>query len=116
MAKILVTDDSTFMRQLLISILKRAGHNDIIEAKNGVEALDICKKEKPDLLLLDIIMPEMDGIEVLKNLSPSQKVVMVTAIGQDAVLKEATALGAKGYIIKPFDSKQIIAEVEKNLK
>ena len=115
MAKIVVADDSMFMRQLLIGILNRAGYNDIIEAKNGNEVIDIVKNEKPDLLLLDIIMPETDGMEVLKKLGASQKVIMVTAVGQEAVIEEAKTLGAVGYIVKPFDGKKILEEIKKVL-
>lgn len=115
MAKIIVADDSNFMRQLLIGILEKAGFSDIKEAKNGVEALDLCEKEKPDLLLLDIIMPELDGIGVLKKIDPSQKVIVVTAVGQETVINEAKSLGAKGYVVKPFDGKSIIAEINKVL-
>lgn len=115
MAKIAVADDSNFMRQLLVGILNKAGYTDIIEAKDGVEALDICQNEKPDLLLLDIIMPNMDGLEVLNKIDTSQKVVVVTAVGQEKAIEEAKSLGVLGYIIKPFESKKIIEEVKKAL-
>lgn len=111
MAKILVADDSNFMRQLLIGILNKAGFTEIIEASNGREALEKAESEKPDLILLDIIMPEVDGIEVLKKISPGFKILVVSAVGQDSVIEQAKKLGAKGYITKPFDSKKITEEI-----
>jgi len=110
MAKILIADDSGFMRKIIRNILEKLGHKDIIEASNGQEAMDKYKKEKPDLVLLDIIMPDVGGIDVLRSLieiDKEAKIIMITAVGQDAMVEECNLLGAKGYIIKPFNEKKI---------
>ena len=127
MKKILIADDSLFMREMLKSILHKGlaskasenGH-EIIEADSGVTALAQFKKEKPDLVLLDIIMPggEAEGINVLGKImkaDPEAQVVMVTAVGQDAIVEECKKLGAKDYIVKPFDEKTVVGTVEKYL-
>lgn len=112
-AKILTADDSAFMRKVLMDILKEAGFTNIIEAENGRQAVEKCAAEKPDLVLLDIIMPEMDGMEALKQIGKTANVVMVTAVGQDGIMKEAAEFGAKGYIVKPFDKVKVIEEIGK---
>lgn len=114
--KILLADDSVFMRNVLKNILQAEGFVNFVEAGTGVEALEKVKSEKPDLLLLDMIMPEKGGIEVLKEIGRTQKTLVVSAVGQEGVMDEAKGLGALGYIIKPFDNKQVIAEVTKALK
>ncbi len=116
MAKILISDDSQFMRKILSDILTKNGFDNIIEAVNGEQAVEKFKSEKPDLMLLDVIMPEKDGIEVAKELIPQgAKVIMVSAVGQDDMIKQAKDLGVLGYIIKPFEEKQVIDEVKKAL-
>jgi len=117
MAKILIADDSVFMRKMLKDILSGGGYEDFIEAGNGTEALEQYKKEKPDLILLDIIMPDVDGIEVLEKLSKSDtgKVVVVSAVGQEQMKKKAKALGVKYYITKPFQEKEILEMTKKVL-
>lgn len=111
--KILTADDSAFMRKILIDILKGAGFSNFIEAENGNQAIEKFKAEKPDLVLLDIIMPEKDGIEVLREIGSTAKAIMVSAVGQDSIIKEAAALGAKGFIIKPFDKDKVLEEINK---
>lgn len=113
--KILTADDSAFMRKLLIDILKGAGYEKIIEAENGRVAVEKYNKEKPDLVLLDIIMPELDGVQVLKQIGPSAKVLMVSAVGQDSIIKDAMDSGAKGFIVKPFEKEKVLEEVKKAL-
>ncbi|MFA5993572.1 MAG: response regulator [Parcubacteria group bacterium] len=116
MAKILISDDSQFMRKILSDILTKNGFDNIIEAVNGEQALEKFKTEKPDLMLLDVIMPEKDGIEVVKEVVPQgAKVIMVSAVGQDDMIKQAKDLGVLGYIIKPFEEKQVIDEVKRAL-
>jgi two-component system chemotaxis response regulator CheY len=109
--KILLTDDSVFMRNVLKNILENAGYKNFIEAGDGREALEKIAAEKPDLILLDIIMPEVGGIEVLKKIGTQYPVLIISAVGQDQVVQEAKSLGARGYIVKPFDNKQVLAEV-----
>jgi len=117
MKKILVVDDSEFMRIVLKNILKNEGYK-IIETSDGKEAVEQFKVEKPDLVLLDIIMPKKDGVAVLdslKKIDSDANVVMITAVGQETTIKECQDLGAKGYIIKPFDEKQVLDTVKKVL-
>lgn len=122
MKKILIVDDSMFMRKMLNDILTRYGDKkyQIIEAGSRAQAEDMIKKEKPDLILLDIIMPEGEeaGIKVLKKVMSADskaKVVMISAVGQDTIVEECKKLGAKDYITKPFDDKLVIKTVEKYL-
>lgn len=101
--KILVADDSIFMRKILIDAVKGAGFMNIIEAEDGRQVLEIYGKEKPDIVLLDLIMPEVDGLDVLKKLIDfNAKVIVVSAVGQEAVIRQAFGIGARGYFIKPF--------------
>lgn len=116
--KILTVDDSAFMRKLISNILTRQGYNDILFAGNGREALAVYELEKPDLVILDIIMPGMDGlttIKALRKMDKKAKVVMVTAVGQEEIMDECKKMGAMGYITKPFDDKEIAALLEKIL-
>ena len=118
MKKILIADDSMFMRRILKDIL--ADKYKIVEAESGSQAEEQFKKENPDLVLLDIIMPEgeEEGLKVLKNIMKSDskaKIIMITALGQDAIKEECIKLGIKDYIVKPFDEKQVTKAVEKYL-
>ena len=120
MKKILVVDDSLFMRKVLKDILSDKKH-EIVEADSGNRALEQFKKEKPDLVLLDIIMPEgeEEGVRVLREIiktTPEANVVMITAVGQDAIVEECKKLGARDYIVKPFDDRRVVETVEKYLK
>lgn len=121
MKKILIADDSLFMRMILKDIISRMRDECIIvEADSGKSALELFKKENPDLILLDIIMPgsEDEGLKVLGKVikaDPKANVVMITAVGQDMVIEECKRLGAKNYIVKPFDEKQIVETVGKYL-
>ncbi|MBT4153135.1 MAG: response regulator [Candidatus Magasanikbacteria bacterium] len=108
---ILLTDDSAFMRGVLKNILTEAGHTQFLEASNGKEALEIIKANSPALVLLDVIMPEMGGMDVLKEVGSTTNIVMVTAVGQDTTTEEAKSLGAKGYIVKPFEKAQVLEAV-----
>ena len=111
-AKILFVDDSAFMRSVLMDILAGAGYSNFIQASNGKEALEKFESEQPDLLILDLIMPEMDGMEVLRNIGGKAKVLMVSAVGQEAMIDEAKNLGATDYIIKPFDKEKIVEKLK----
>lgn len=114
MAKILIADDSAFMRKMLKDMLVKVGYKDFLEAGNGREALEQYKKEKPDLILLDIIMPEVDGIEVLEKLGKSniKKVIIVSAVGQEEMKDKAKALGVEHYIVKPFQEEEVLEMVK----
>ena len=113
--KILLVDDSSFMRKVLKDILEGEGFKNFIEAETGKEAIEKFKSEKPDLVLLDIIMPQLDGLGVLKEIGEKVNVIIVSAVGQDDMIKEAKESGAKGYIVKPFENDQVISEVKKIL-
>lgn len=111
LAKILLADDSAFMRNVLKNILKEAGLENFIEAVDGEEALKKIKEEKPDLVLLDIVMPNKGGIDVLKEVGKQVKILVISAVGQEKVVEEAKNLGALGYVVKPFDNKQVVEAV-----
>ena len=112
MAKILIADDSAFMRTVLKNILTKAGYSDIIEAKDGNEALEKYSEENPDVLLLDIIMPNLDGLGVLQGLRfKKAKVIVVSAVGQEKMVNEAKSLGAADFIVKPFDADNVVDAV-----
>jgi two-component system chemotaxis response regulator CheY len=118
MKKILIADDSMFMRMTLKNTLPK--EYEIIEAASGAEALEQFKEQKPDLVLLDIVMPggEEEGLDVLRKIMKSDTkacVVMISAVGQDAIIDQCKKLGAKDYIVKPFDEKQVADVVQKYL-
>lgn len=109
--KVLIADDSAFMRTILKDIVAKSNWKDaqIIEAEDGEEAVAKFTSEQPDLVLLDIVMPKKDGIETLKDIGHAAKsVVIVSSVGQEQVIEQAKSLGAKDYIVKPFDARQVI--------
>lgn len=110
-AYILITDDSAFMRATLRNILEEAGFKDVAEAGDGDECLAAIKKRKPDLLLLDVIMPGRDGLSVVKEVGRVLPVIMISAVGQEKVMADAMESGARAYVIKPFDAADVIAKV-----
>lgn len=118
MTTVLVVDDASFMRSSLKFIIESAGYEVIGLAKDGKEALELYKELKPDIVTLDILMREMDGMAALKAImreNPRAKVIMVTALGHEAKQKEAMNLAASGYIRKPFKREEIIMEIERVL-
>ena len=118
MARILVTDDASFMRMMLKDILTKQGH-EIFEAKDGAECVSEYQKNKPDMVTLDITMPNMDGLAAMKKLreiDPDVKAVMCSAMGQQAMVIEAIQSGAKDFIVKPFQPDRVIEAVNKVLK
>ena len=115
MARILVVDDAAFMRMRCTKLLQDNGY-ETIEAGNGVEAVQKYKQYKPEGVLMDITMPDMDGIETLKKLmeiDPGVKVSMVTAMGQQSLVIEALKSGAKDFVVKPFNADRVLAAVRK---
>ena len=115
MPRILIVDDAAFMRMRCSKLLVDNGYT-VIEAANGVEALQKYKENKPDGVLLDITMPDMDGIETLKKLvemDPGVRVAMCTAMGQQSMVIEALKSGAKDFVVKPFDADRVLGAVEK---
>ena len=118
MAKVLVVDDAAFMRMMVKDILTKHGHEVVGEAVNGVEALDKYRELKPDLVTMDITMPDVDGITALKNIRaefPDAKIIMCSAMGQQAMVIDSIQAGAKDFIVKPFQAERIKETVEKVL-
>jgi two-component system chemotaxis response regulator CheY len=119
MVNILIVDDASFMRGSLKYIVEMAGHKVLGMAKDGEEAIMMCKTLKPDIVTLDILMKGMDGMTALKKireLDPKIKVIMVSALGTDDKKQQAESLGASGFIRKPFKQVQILDELEKVMK
>ena len=117
MAKnILICDDAAFMRMMIKDILTKNGYTVAGEAENGVKAVEKYNEVKPDLVLMDITMPEMDGIEALRKIKeqdPSAVVVMCSAMGQQAMVIESIQSGAKDFIVKPFQADRVLEAVKK---
>ncbi len=117
MAKnILVCDDAAFMRMMIKDILTKNGYNVAGEAENGVKAVEKYAEVKPDLVLMDITMPEMDGIQALKKIreiDPKAMVIMCSAMGQQAMVIESIQSGAKDFIVKPFQADRVLEAVKK---
>ncbi|MBO5293298.1 MAG: response regulator [Lachnospiraceae bacterium] len=117
MAKnILICDDAAFMRMMIKDILSKNGYNIAGEAENGMVAVEKYKELKPDLVLMDITMPEMDGIQALKNIKaadPGAMVIMCSAMGQQAMVIESIQAGAKDFIVKPFQADRVLEAVKK---
>lgn len=117
MAKnILICDDAAFMRMMIKDILTKNGYNIAGEAENGAKAVEKYNELKPDLVLMDITMPEMDGIEALKKIKagdPNAMVIMCSAMGQQAMVIEAIQSGAKDFIVKPFQADRVLEAVKK---
>jgi two-component system chemotaxis response regulator CheY len=115
----MIVDDAAFMRMALKKILVRLGIEVIAEAENGVSAIQKFKELKPDIITMDITMPEMTGIEALREIrkiSSEVRVVMVTAMGQESFVREAVLNGAKDFIVKPFKEETVKATLESVLK
>ena len=113
---ILISDDAAFMRMMIKDILTKNGYNVVGEAENGKVAVDKYMELKPDLVLMDITMPEMDGIESLKAIrakDPNACVIMCSAMGQQAMVIEAIQSGAKDFIVKPFQAERVLEAVKK---
>lgn len=118
MYKILIVDDAGFMRKMVQTHLSKAGYADFIEGEDGQRAIDIYKEQKPDLVIMDITMPNVDGIEALRQIKATDsdaKVIMCSAMGQEAMVMEAIKLGALDFIVKPFKAERIIQTVNKIL-
>ncbi len=117
MAKnILICDDAAFMRMMIKDILTKNGYNIAGEAENGAKAVEKYAELKPDLVLMDITMPEMDGIEALKKIKktdPNAAVIMCSAMGQQAMVIESIQSGAKDFIVKPFQADRVLEAVQK---
>lgn len=114
--KVLVVDDTAFMRIMMRTILEELGYEVIAEAKNGKEAVDEYTKRRPDIVTMDITMPEMDGVEALREirrLDPKAKVIMCSAMGQRDMVLDAISFGARDFVVKPFQKDRIQEAVSK---
>ena len=118
MAKVLIVDDAAFMRMMIKDILEKNGFEVVGEASNGIVAVDLYKKEKPDVVTMDITMPDMDGIEAvkaIKEFDPAAKVIMCSAMGQQPMVMDAIKAGAKDFIVKPFQADRVLEAINKVL-
>jgi two-component system chemotaxis response regulator CheY len=116
--RILIVDDAAFMRMMIRDILSKNGFEVCGEANDGAQAIEKFKELKPDLITMDITMPEMDGIQALKEIKkiePNAKVIMCSAMGQQAMVIDAIQAGAKDFIVKPFQADRVIEAIKKTL-
>lgn len=115
---ILVVDDAAFMRMMVKDVLSKNGFTIAGEAENGAKAIEKYKELNPDLVIMDITMPEVDGIQAvkeIKKINSAAKVIMCSAMGQQAMVIEAIQAGAKDFIVKPFQAERIVEAVKKVL-
>ena len=116
MSSFIIVDDAAIVRMRLKSIIQESGHTVVGEAENGKVAVDLYKKEKADCVTLDISMPEQDGLETLKqilSINKEAKAIMISAVGQKQLVIQALQIGAKDFIIKPFDAEQVKKVIHK---
>ena len=112
--QVLIADDAMFMRKVIRKHLAECGMTDIVEAANGAEAVELFIKNRPGLVLLDITMPEMTGLEALEEIlktDPEAKVIMCSAIGQQSMIIKSLEMGAMGFIVKPFEKNEFEATI-----
>jgi len=118
MARVLIVDDAAFMRKMLGDVLAKGGHEVIGEGANGAEAITQYQALRPDIMTLDITMPEKDGLAALREiltLEPTAKVVMCSALGQESKVLEAIKCGAKDFVVKPFQPDRVLDAIGKAL-
>ena len=116
MAKILLVDDAAFMRKVIKDTLSKNGYTELFEAVDGADAVEKFSEINPDLVIMDITMPNMDGLEALKAMrakNSSANIVMCSAMGQEAMVIEAIQSGAKDFIVKPFQAERVLEAVKK---
>ncbi|ABV33195.1 MULTISPECIES: chemotaxis protein CheY [Pseudothermotoga] len=114
--RVLIVDDAAFMRMLLKDIITKAGYEVVGEASNGAEAVEKYRELKPDIVTMDITMPEMNGIEAIKKIrefAPDAKIIVCSAMGQQAMVVEAIQAGAKDFIVKPFQHSRVVEALQK---
>jgi two-component system chemotaxis response regulator CheY len=119
MAQILIVDDAAFMRMMIKDIISKSGHNVVGEAEDGMKAVEKYMELKPDLVVMDITMPEMDGIQAVKAIKAKDKnakIIMCSAMGQQTMVIDAIQAGAKDFIVKPFQKERVIEAVNKALE
>jgi two-component system chemotaxis response regulator CheY len=119
MARILVADDASFMRQIIRDILESEGHEIVAEASDGVQAVEEWKKHRPDLVTMDIVMPRRSGIDAVRAIAAidaSARIVMCSALGQETLVTEALQAGAADFIVKPFKPDAVLATLQRVLE
>jgi len=119
MARVLIADDASFMRQMIREIIEPEGHEVVGEATNGIEAVDLYNELSPDLVTMDIVMPKRSGIDAVKAIlaeHPTACVVMCSALGQETLVMEALQAGARDFIVKPFKPDSVISTIAKMLE
>lgn len=112
---VLIVDDSLYIRTVIKEILEKGGYTIVGQAANGREGIDLAIGLKPDIIILDNILPDMIGIDILKVYKDDglvSKVIMVSAVGQESVIQEGLDLGAKAYLVKPFTPEQLLTRIE----
>jgi len=119
MARVLVADDASFMRQMIREIVEAEGHEVVGEASDGDEVVEEFKRLSPDIVTMDIVMPRRSGIDAVKtiiDLQPDAQVVMCSALGQESLVQEAMDAGARDFIVKPFKPDVVISTLQKVLE
>ena len=117
--RILLADDLSFMRMVQKDILEDKGYRIVGEASDGIEAIEKYKALSPDIIILDITMPNMNGLDAMYNIlkiDPSAKIVMCSALGQQQLIVEAIKAGVKDFIVKPFKSERMLSAIAKAIK
>ena len=116
--RILIVDDAAFMRMMIKDILVKNGYDVVGEGADGHQAIELYKETNPDLVTMDITMPEMDGItalKVIRKINPNAKVIMCSAMGQQKIVRESIEAGAKDFIVKPFEEIRVIDAINRVL-
>lgn len=116
--RVLIVDDLAFIKLIIRDTLEKTGFEVVGEASNGIEAIELYKRFKPDVVLMDITMPRMDGIQALQEImkaDSSAKVIMCSALGQQKLIIQSIQLGAKDFIVKPFKPERIVGAIKKAL-
>ncbi|WP_274363527.1 response regulator [Paenibacillus thermotolerans] len=111
MKRVMIVDDSAFMRMYLKNMFGELGHEAVAEASNGFDAIELCRKCQPDLITLDINMPDMDGIAAVKEIRKFDQtvhIIMVSSMGQQSFIREALSYGANDFLVKPFGKERLI--------
>ncbi len=114
--RVLIVDDAAFMRMMIKDVLSKNGYEIVGEAENGQKAIEKYKELTPDLVIMDITMPEVDGIEAVKQIKsadPEAKIIMCSAMGQQAMVIESIQAGARDFIVKPFQADRVLEAVKK---
>lgn len=114
--KVLIVDDAAFMRMMIKDILEKNGFDVVGEGQNGIKAVELYKSEKPDIVTMDITMPDMDGIEAvkeIKKIDPNAKIIMCSAMGQQTMVMDAIRAGARDFIVKPFQADRVLEAIKK---